>query len=53
MSRITWLLTDALLRLNQYNAKDICGEEIDFGMTVAQERLPVALSAKQVERVSG
>ena len=45
-------IADALSRLNQVNPKDTSGEEIDFVMAVAQESLPVALSAKQVEEMS-
>ena len=45
-------IADAFSRLNQVNPKDTSGEEIDFVMAVAKERLPVALSAKQVEEVS-
>ena len=45
-------IVDALSRLNQVNPKDTSGEDIDCVMAVAQERLPVALSVKQVEEVS-
>ena len=43
---------DALSRLNQCEPKDTSGEEFDFVKAVAEESLPVALTAKQVELAS-
>ena len=43
---------DALSRLNQCEPKDTSGEEIDFVKAVAEESLPLALTAKQVELAS-
>ena len=45
-------IADSLSRLNQCNPKDTSGEEFDFVKAVAEESLPVALTAKQVELVS-
>ena len=45
-------IADSLSRLNQCNPKDTIGEEFDFVKAVAEESLPVALTAKQVELVS-
>ncbi|PFX12278.1 Uncharacterized protein K02A2.6 [Stylophora pistillata] len=41
-----------LYRLNQCEPKDSSGEEFDFVKAVAEESLPVALTAKQVKRAS-
>ena len=45
-------IADSLSRLNQCITKDTNGEEFDFVKAVAEETLPVALTAKQVELVS-
>ena len=45
-------IADSLSRLNQCNPKDTSGEAFDFVKAVAEESLPVALTAKQVELVS-
>ena len=45
-------IADSLSRLNQCNPKDTSGAESDFVKAVAEESLPVALTAKQVELVS-
>ena len=45
-------IADSLSRLNQCIPKDTSGEEFDFVMAVAEESLPVALTAKQVKSVS-
>ena len=44
--------TDALSRLNQCERKDTSGETFDFVKAAAEESLPVALTAKQVELAS-
>ena len=45
-------IADALSRLNQCEPKDTSGEEFDFVKAVAEESLPIALTAKQVELAS-
>ena len=45
-------IADALSRLNQCEPKDTSGEETDLVKAVAEEILPVALTAKQVELTS-
>ena len=46
-------IADALSRLNHCEPKDTSGDEFDFvKKAVAEESLPVALTAKQVELVS-
>ncbi|PFX16885.1 Uncharacterized protein K02A2.6 [Stylophora pistillata] len=45
-------IADSLSRLTQCEPKDSSGEEFDFVKAVAEESLPVALTAKQIELVS-
>ena len=45
-------IADSLSRLDQCNPQDTSGEEFGFVKAVAEESLPVALTAKQVELVS-
>ena len=45
-------IADALSRLNQPRPKDTSGEKFDFVKVVAQESVPVALAARQVELAS-
>lgn len=45
-------IADSLSRINQCEPKDSIGEEFEFVRVVAEESLPVALKAKQVQLAS-